>query len=75
MPALAALMAGVLAVSACQRQAQDASAIPHTPIPKAEPRFAMAAEDGRIRYEGVVADTATRDAIVQALESAAPDAT
>lgn len=74
-PALAALVAAALALSACQRQAQDASTIPHTPIPKAEPRFAMAAEDGRIRYEGVVADAATRDAIVHALESAAPDAT
>ena len=74
-PALAALVAAALALSACQRQAQDASTIPHTPIPKAEPRFAMVAEDGRIRYEGVVADAATRDAIVGALESAAPDAT
>jgi hypothetical protein len=74
-PVLAVLAVAALAVSACQRQAQDASAIPHTPIPKAEPRFAMAAEDGRIRYEGVVADAATRDAIIGALRSAAPEAT
>ncbi len=74
-PLLAMLaLAALLGLAACQRQAQDASAIPHTPIPKAEARLSVAAEGGRVRYEGVVADAATRDAVVAALDSAAPDA-
>lgn len=59
-------------LTGCQPQAQDASAIPHTPIPKAQARLSLQAVEGRIRYEGVVADEATRDTILGALESATP---
>lgn len=71
----AALLLAALALGACRRQAPDVSTIPHTPIPKAEARLAVAVDGDRVRYEGVVADAAAREAVVQALESAAPGAT
>lgn len=56
-----------LALGGCDRRAQGAAEVPHTPIPKVEPRFSMQVRDGRIVYAGVVADEATRVAVARAL--------
>lgn len=68
--ATAAAMLLAIAVAGCQRPAQGAADVPHTPIPKAEPRFWMEAKDGQVQYRGVVADEAARRAVASALEAA-----
>lgn len=70
----ACLLALVLVLGACDRRAQEASEVPHTPIPKVEPTFSMEVRQGRIAYGGVVADAATRSAVAAALQ-ATPGAT
>lgn len=64
-------LAAALALGACERPAQGAADIPHTPIPKVEPRFSMEAREGGIVYQGVVSDAATRARIAAALQAAA----
>ena len=61
-------------LSACQRPALDAASIPHTPIPKTEPRLWMAVENDRLRYQGTIADNAARDAITAELSAEHPRA-
>lgn len=59
-----------LATSACRQQpAADASQIPHTPIPKVDARLQVANNNGSVRYEGSVADAATRSGIERSLQS------
>lgn len=68
--AFAAALAVAAALSSCQRQpAADASDIPHTPIPKVEARLQVANNSGSYRYEGSVADAATKADIEQSLKS------
>ena len=63
-------LAAALATSACRQQpAADASQIPHTPIPKVDARFQLANNNGSLRYEGSVADAATRAGIEHSLQS------
>ena len=64
---LAGLLLALL-LAGCERPAQDAADIPHTPIPKVEPRFSLDVREAKIAYRGVVADRATRDGIAAALE-------
>lgn len=61
-------LALVLVLGACERRAQGAADVPHTPIPKVEPRFSMEVRDGRIVYAGVVADASTRSVVQSALQ-------
>jgi hypothetical protein len=65
---LACVLAGAL--GACQRPAQGAADIPHTPIPKAEPRFSMELRAGQIHYQGTLAEEAARASVVAALQAA-----
>lgn len=64
-------LAAMLALGGCERPAQGAADIPHTPIPKVEPRFWMQSREGQIEYQGVVADEATRASVTSALQATA----
>ena len=68
------LLAALAAAAGCQPRTQEASEIPHTPIPKAPARFAMEAADGRVRYTGTVADDAARADALSSLARDAPGA-
>ncbi len=63
-------IAVMLAAGACRQQpATDASQIPHTPIPKVDARLQVANNNGSLRYEGSVADEATKAGIERSLKS------
>lgn len=57
-------------LAGCERQAQGAADIPHTPIPKVDARFSLEAREGRVSYAGVLPDPETRARVAAALESA-----
>lgn len=63
-----AALAGLAGLTGCGR-AQQASELPHTPIPKAEASLTLVAGSGALRYRGVVADPATRQRLTDALDS------
>lgn len=66
----AGLFALLLLAGCGRREDPDLSAIPHTPIPKTEARLTLLARDGALRYQGVVADEATRNRVADALTGA-----
>lgn len=71
--ALAAALAGLGVLAGCGPQAApDASELPHTPLPKAEARLSLEATGRVLRYQGIVADAATRNALATALARAHP---
>jgi hypothetical protein len=70
--ALVAALAGLMAVIAGCSRPQQASELPHTPIPKAEASLTLVAEGGTLRYLGVVADAATRRRLTDALDGTGP---
>lgn len=64
----AALGLAVLLGSGCERKpAQGAAQVPHTPIPKADATLTIANDGSEVRYQGTVADEATRDALTGTL--------
>ena len=67
--ALTAALAGLVAVIAGCGRPQQASELPHTPIPKTEAHLTLAADNGALRYQGVVPDAATRRLLIDALDS------
>ena len=69
--ALVAALAGLAGLAGCGPQAApDASELPHTPLPKAEARLSLEVAGRALRYQGIVADTATRTALTTALTQA-----
>lgn len=70
--ALVAALAGLMAVIAGCSRPQQASELPHTPIPKAEASLTLVAEGSTLRYRGVVADAATRRRLTDALDGTGP---
>ena len=71
--ALVAVLAGLTGLAGCGPQAApDASELPHTPLPKAEARLSLEAAGRMLRYQGIVADPATRSALAAALARAHP---
>jgi len=70
--ALVAALAGLVVVLAGCSRPQQASELPHTPIPKAEASLTLVAGGGTLRYRGVVADAATRRRLTDALDGTGP---
>ncbi len=68
--AAALLLLAATALGACRQQpAMDASQIPHTEIPKTDASLQVANNNGAIRYQGLVADEATRATLLRSLQS------
>ena len=67
--ALTAVLAGLVAVIAGCGRPQQASELPHTPIPKTQAHLTLVASNGALRYRGVVPDAATRRQLIDALDS------
>jgi hypothetical protein len=70
--ALVAALAGLVAVIAGCSRPQQASELPHTPIPKAEASLILVADGGTLRYQGAVADAVTRRRLTDALDGTGP---
>lgn len=71
--ALVAALVGMAGLAGCGPQrAPDASELPHTPLPKADARLSLEATGRMLRYQGIVADPATRAALSAALARAHP---
>jgi hypothetical protein len=70
--ALVAALVGLVAVIAGCGRPQQASELPHTPIPKAEASLILVADGGTLRYRGAVADAATRRRLTDALDGTGP---
>lgn len=66
---LAACLALTATLGCRQQPAADASQIPHTPLPRTEAQLTLANNNGQYRYEGVVADEATRTGLLRSLEA------
>jgi outer membrane protein OmpA-like peptidoglycan-associated protein len=63
-------LVALLALAGCREQpAADVSDIPHTPIPKTDAHLQVANNNGAVRFQGTVADAATRDALARDLAS------
>lgn len=65
-----AWLIGISTVIGCQpREAGSTDSIAHTPIPKDEAVLEVGRTESGLRYQGTVADEATRDALVRTLQS------